>query len=762
MRGSYIRDILLVVGALLALLIGLATPAYFRAVAPETLTSIGEGSPGLTEEADKLVRAAKVGPYQILKKVGLPDSTYLDKRMDAVLASDDGSSSDSVYLLAGTASAVDVENFRKYFGGLDPFNRGKGRNAAFFVFNHAYRQGVLKNWLESKSNNQNVKRILQSVPTEGRPGAFWSYLLSNPQIRDLPGAKIVKLDGFRFFPDRRLALSVAIQSTKGLSEEDLETAIDACRKEARLQLDVEEFEIERFCLRQANGHLELESQDASLSAKVTAGSIGEISGGFEELAAGSTEDGEFYYVILGGVLGPNGNLEAHGRWLPYPMLVPMMLGTAMFVETGYLDTGTDPGYELGNLSTGMLQGDLPSKERLRAAYWSIYQLASRLNWGQMAELLDSCPNLQAVDDMAALVRLAFSKTSELNSRKKRLLRLQDNLSDENKKEEVASELNSLQLQLDHARADSALDLATVYASALLSDNPSAVLRYIRTYPVSGDDQDERALADLRSAMSKGTASLNYLLELALPVYEPGWALSAVSPLFPLVGGNWLVELSHSHRKSAFFIKGCALAISFVLVTMAFVGFLPSAQYRKDVRSTRVLRLCRNLSCGAFGSLVAILALEPSLLQTPSTGASRAGFDFALANLVATASSQTMPDNLTLVTGLVAGGFLLLQIIIYVFCLMRISEVRKQVGKVSLKLELLDNEDNLFDLGLYVGLGGTVLSLVLLLILEVKQDALIGAYASTLFGIIFVAILKIFHVRPYRNELLVARSKEMKQ
>ena len=121
----------------------------------------------------------------------------------------------------------------------------------------------------------------------------------------------------------------------------------------------------------------------------------------------------------------------------------------------------------------------------------------------------------------------------------------------------------------------------------------------------------------------------------------------------------------------------------------------------------------------------------------------------------------MTDNLTLVTGLVAGGFLLLQIIIYVFCLMRISEVRKQAGEVGLKLDILDNEDNLFDLGLYVGLGGTVLSLVLLLILDVKQDALIGAYASTLFGIIFVAILKIFHVRPYRNELLVARSRESK-
>ena len=77
----------------------------------------------------------------------------------------------------------------------------------------------------------------------------------------------------------------------------------------------------------------------------------------------------------------------------------------------------------------------------------------------------------------------------------------------------------------------------------------------------------------------------------------------------------------------------------------------------------------------------------------------------------------------------------------------------------MKLALLDNEENLFDLGLYIGLGGTVLSLILLLVLDVKQDALIGAYTSTLFGILFDAALKIFVVRPYRNHLLIKQEDE---
>ena len=117
------------------------------------------------------------------------------------------------------------------------------------------------------------------------------------------------------------------------------------------------------------------------------------------------------------------------------------------------------------------------------------------------------------------------------------------------------------------------------------------------------------------------------------------------------------------------------------------------------------------------------------------------------------------QNLTVVTAIIAGVFLLIQVVIFIICLSRISQVKNEDMKSGLKLKLLDNEENLFDLGLYVGLGGTVLSLILLLVLDVKQDALIGAYTSTLFGILFVAALKIFVVRPYRNHLLVSQSDE---
>ena len=133
------------------------------------------------------------------------------------------------------------------------------------------------------------------------------------------------------------------------------------------------------------------------------------------------------------------------------------------------------------------------------------------------------------------------------------------------------------------------------------------------------------------------------------------------------------------------------------------------------------------------------------------------------------------QNLTIVTAIVAGVFLLIQVVIFMICMSRVSQIKNEELKSSLKLGLLDNEENLFDLGLYIGLGGTVMSLILLLVLDVKQDALIGAYTSTLFGILFVAALKsipnsvdeilfvaalkIVIIRPYRNHLLVKEAEE---
>ena len=66
---------------------------------------------------------------------------------------------------------------------------------------------------------------------------------------------------------------------------------------------------------------------------------------------------------------------------------------------------------------------------------------------------------------------------------------------------------------------------------------------------------------------------------------------------------------------------------------------------------------------------------------------------------------------------------------------------------------MENEDNLFDAGLYVGIAGTALALVLQVMDVIRAD-IIAAYSSNLFGITCVALVKIRNVRPYKRKLIL--------
>ena len=98
-------------------------------------------------------------------------------------------------------------------------------------------------------------------------------------------------------------------------------------------------------------------------------------------------------------------------------------------------------------------------------------------------------------------------------------------------------------------------------------------------------------------------------------------------------------------------------------------------------------------------------------------------------------------------------FALLQLLVYVVCLKRISTIKRQDMAPTLKLRLMENEENLFDMGLYVGIGGTATALVLQVLGVIDPD-LLAAYSSNLFGITCVALVKIKHVRSYKRELLI--------
>ena len=105
---------------------------------------------------------------------------------------------------------------------------------------------------------------------------------------------------------------------------------------------------------------------------------------------------------------------------------------------------------------------------------------------------------------------------------------------------------------------------------------------------------------------------------------------------------------------------------------------------------------------------------------------------------------------TLITVLIFGA---IQMAVYVICVRKINEIGRLREPASVRLRLLENEENLFDSGLYVGIGGTAAALVMQ-VLQLVEANLLAAYSSNLMGIICVALVKIGHVRTARRRLIL--------
>jgi len=732
-------------------ILGFGSPVFFSAVSETSLEDVGEDTKTLDEEMVRQLRQNNLGPAEMLLPL-----TSVDKRQE--YAKTISEKMTPKLEISGGGSIFDLLAFESYFGGLDQFNKQRKRYEAFFVYNRATVQGDLQKRLSEESSNTNVRALLQAIPQEGRPGNFWNRLLAEPLVSAFPGVKMAKLEGFPYFPDRQIILSVGLQNSQEMDSNKTEAEIrDECMANARAALSKYQKGATWFSVTKNKTSADVKKLDGNQT--MPPADFKDLSERLGLLKVGRTDTGA-YAVIIGGIMNQEGKLESHGRWLPFPILVPMMVGTAMSMENGYYSD--EASFEIGKLAQQTLLGNLEAKEKIRAFFWAAHQLARKMNLMQMAELTKSCPDLQGVFDLAAMVRMRNRPVSVSIGEIKQFQR-EINFLPLAERVEARKELAKLEQEGEIIRKDFESELKIIYAATLLSGDPSGVHRFIESYPVYEKDGDKEAavaaLNDLRTAMFYGQGALQHLLNQNKPIHEDGILESAVSPVFPVIGGFLLTYLSHGYRDLAIFCKIALIVTSFFFLLLFLSNVLPRPSYLR-ANSHFFLRWSRRLSVSIVWGLLSILVLEPSLLQSPRGQVSVAGFDFALANLLAYANEESMADqNLTVVTAIIAGVFLLIQVAIFMICLSRISQVKNEELKPGLKLDLLDNEENLFDLGLYIGLGGTVLSLILLLVLDVKQDALIGAYTSTLFGILFVAALKIFVVRPYRNHLLVKQAEE---
>lgn len=287
--------------------------------------------------------------------------------------------------------------------------------------------------------------------------------------------------------------------------------------------------------------------------------------------------------------------------------------------------------------------------------------------------------------------------------------------------------------------------ARLFAALTLSGDPGALLRYLERHGESG-------WAGVQTAMPLGTGAIQGMLRLEQPLYQRPAFLEDLPEYF----------FSGEDHFKGFVEAFPAFALCFRVALFSFAGFAFFSIFniggRHPKRGTgRIRRRLLRLDHAIGGVLLALLIwilVEPNLLRFEPNREGTLQLNIASLSPLSTNDDTTTQEKpMDQVTLLILVFFFVVQLMVFVFALLRMQEIRKQAVAVDTKLKLLDNEENLFDLGLYVGLFGTVSALILV-VLNIVEASLMAAYASTLFGILFVAILKVGFLRPLRQRLIL--------
>ncbi|MSU24225.1 MAG: hypothetical protein EXS32_10435 [Opitutus sp.] len=286
-------------------------------------------------------------------------------------------------------------------------------------------------------------------------------------------------------------------------------------------------------------------------------------------------------------------------------------------------------------------------------------------------------------------------------------------------------------------------LPLIYAAAVFSDSADRVADYLIQFGQSG-------LADLRLTLGLGQGAVRQLLAQQVPVNRSaGRALDLASRL----------TLLHPHFALLLKYLGYVLGAFLVLRGLDRALLLPGDLLRPAA-------LIPHMRSGVLAVLFAgllIVASEPFLLKAapPSEYLLHLRLPVLVATTEISSSSNSQPTaTMETSTLLSIGLFASLQVAMYFICLLKIREVGRQPVPPLVKLKLMENEENLFDGGLYVGIAGTATALVLQ-VMRVIEPNLLAAYASNLFGIICVALVKIRHVRACKRELILEAQAEAK-
>jgi hypothetical protein len=291
---------------------------------------------------------------------------------------------------------------------------------------------------------------------------------------------------------------------------------------------------------------------------------------------------------------------------------------------------------------------------------------------------------------------------------------------------------TLHLLADQVR-NSGGQLPVLFSAVLLSGKPADVAKYFADFRQTG-------LTDLGSSLRFGAGGVNELLQRDQRLFRSSFQF-ATDFCFRMPG------LAMAMKWLLFLLSGFLLAAALHFARPA----VSSLERPLQVRGFHVAREI----LFALGFLLVVLLLsEPFLAQESQKEESPFRLHLpTMGNVVPAGFARAHPtimNNMILLTLLL---FFVLQGLIYIACLVKLAEIRRQKIPPRMKLKLLENEDHLFDAGLYLGFVGTIISLILVSMGMIKFS-LMAAYSSTSFGIIFVCVFKIFNLRPARRRLLL--------
>lgn len=279
-------------------------------------------------------------------------------------------------------------------------------------------------------------------------------------------------------------------------------------------------------------------------------------------------------------------------------------------------------------------------------------------------------------------------------------------------------------------------LAISYTAALFTRSADAVARYLIAYGGAGAD-------NLRLALRHGEGAVRQLVERQAPVSTVAGPEFEFGASFALRNPDLALLLKYAAFLGGIFLLVRAVdARLFTSIEHALRGAFPRM-------GSGVLALILTFIFFVFS--------EPYLLKAATPSEYEIKLAIPVLGAAAPAETATPPvpamQNSTVLSVVV---FAVLQVIMYVICLLKIADIDRQSIPASLKLRLMENEENLFDGGLYLGIAGTAAALVLQ-VMQVIEANLLAAYSSNLFGIVCVALVKIRHVRSYKRKLILETS-----